>query len=174
MWRRDIPRAVLFVCLAVWASSFFLPAFDSYYWSENHHVSGFGAFGYSILMGMAGVAMLRVSSPGDVRVLTDVPPVLMIGTLWMANFLMVMAPFCLSRIERGVTKGGMFAGFLLLFSFEACALFVTGRRGDPNFSSGSYVWAASILCTSTLFLVLRLSNTAKGASPLPLRVSADK
>src|SRR5260370_8195522 len=113
MWRRDIPRAVLFVCLAVWASSFFLPAFDSYYWSENHHVSGFGAFGYSILMGIAGVAMLRVSSPGDVRVLTDVPPVLMIGNLWLANVLLSMAPSCLPRIQRVLAIGWYFTGFLL-------------------------------------------------------------
>jgi hypothetical protein len=174
MGRREIARGILVVCLGAWAISFFLPAFDAYYWSENHHVSGFGAVGYSILMGIGGVAMLAVSSPRDVAHSAAVPVTLMIGTLWMANVLMVMAPFCLSRIERGVTKGGMLAGLLSLFSVESCALFVIGRRGDPRLAWGSYVWVASIVCTSILFLVLRLTNSAQAACPRPLRVSFEK
>lgn len=167
-------RGILAVCMGVWAVSFFLPAFDSNYWSENHHVSGFGAVGYSILMGVGGVAMLAMSSPKDVAHFAAVPVTLMIGTLWMANVLMAMAPFCLSRMERGVAKGGMFAGLLSLFSAELCVLFVAARRGDPRFSWGSHVWAVSIFCTAALFLALRLTNAAEVGRPHPLGVSAEK
>jgi hypothetical protein len=118
--------------------------------------------------------MLAVSSPRDAGHFAAVPVTLMIGTLWMANVLMVMAPFCLSRIERGVTKGGLLAGLLSLFSVEASILFMTGRRGDPRFSAGSYVWVVSIFCTAILFLVLRLTNAAEVARPHPLRVSVEK
>jgi hypothetical protein len=61
---------------------------------------------------------LAVSSPRDAGHFAAVAVTLMIGTLWMANVLMVMAPFCLSRIERGVTKGGLLAGLLSLFPLK--------------------------------------------------------
>jgi hypothetical protein len=65
MGPREIARGIQFLCLGAWAMSFFLPAFDTYYWSANHHLSGFGAVGLSILMGIAGVSMRSVSSIKD-------------------------------------------------------------------------------------------------------------
>jgi hypothetical protein len=115
MGRRELARGILAVCLGMWAVSFFLPAFDSYYWSENHHVSGFGAVGYSILMGIGGVAMLVMSSPRDVGHFAAVPVTLMIGTLWMANVLMVMAPFCFSLRSGEQPKGECLRGFFRCF-----------------------------------------------------------
>jgi hypothetical protein len=106
-------------------------------------------------MGIGGVAMLAVSSPRDAGHFAAVPVTLMIGTLWMANVLMVMAPFCLSRIERGVTKGGLLAGLLSLFSVEASILFMTVDEAIPGFlrgtTSGSFRFFAlrsCFLCSS--------------------------
>jgi hypothetical protein len=153
--------------------SFFLPAFDTYYWSETHHVSGFGAVGRSLLMGFASVAILRVSSLKSGRELIDFLFYFVIGTLWIANVLMGIAPFWLSRIERGITRGGIFTAFLSLFSLEALALFIAPRRSDPVFLMGSYVWVASICCTSTLFLALWLTNKIKARTPRPSRTVSD-
>jgi hypothetical protein len=154
--------------------SFFLPAFDTYYWSEPHHVSGFGAVGHSLLMGIASVAILRVSSIKSSRELIDFLFYFIVGTLWIANVLMGIAPLCLSQIERGLSKGGTFTAFLSLVSLEALALFIAPRRSDPVFLIGSYVWGASICCTSILFLALWVTNKTKALKPRPSRAVSDE
>jgi hypothetical protein len=109
-----------------------------------------------------------VSSLKSGRELIDFLFYFVIGTLWIANVLMGIAPFWLSRIERGITRGGIFTAFLSLFSLEALALFIAPRRSDPVFLMGSYVWVASICCTSTLFLALWLTNKIKARTPRPV------
>src|SRR5271165_6897387 len=96
--RRGIARAVLFVCLGTWLFSLFQPAFDTLYWSETHHVSGFGAIGHSILLGLGGLAMVAMSSAKDGRHMLAILVYLLMGTIWVANVVMVAAPFCLARM----------------------------------------------------------------------------
>src|SRR5277367_6154319 len=115
MLRRDAARAALLVCLGIWIFSLFLPAFDTYYWSETHHVSGFGAIGYSLMLGAGAVAMLAMATPKNGATLVAIPVYLLMGTIWLANIVMVVAPFCLARMERGKAKGGIVAGLLLFF-----------------------------------------------------------
>ena len=159
--------------LMLWAISFFLPAFDTYYWSEYHHVSGIGALGYSILMGIWGIAILGVGDR-NMRTLADASSTLLTGTLWLANILMLASPFMLRRIERRTAKGGVFASLLLLFSLEALAIFVLARHGtNPKFYFGCYVWAASLWATGVLFLVLRLSDKTQAPKSLAPHTLSD-
>jgi hypothetical protein len=162
---------------SAWGLGFFRYSFlrfDTYYWSETHHVSGFGAIGYSLMLGAGAVAMLAMATPKDGAVLMAIPVYLLMGTIWLANIVMVVTPFCLARMERGKAKGGIVAGLLLFFFCEAIRLFLLVRRsGDPRFSSGSYVWAAAVGCAGVLFLMLRLTNGVPTRTLQPLRPSAD-
>jgi len=79
MLRRDAARAALLVCLGIWIFSLFLPAFDTYYWSETHHVSGFGAIGYSLMLGAGAVAMLAMATPKNGATLVAIPVYLLAG-----------------------------------------------------------------------------------------------
>jgi len=111
------------------------------------------------LLGLGALAMVAMSSAKDGRHMLAILVYLLMGTIWVANVVMVAAPFCLARMERGKAKGGMVAGLLLGFSCEAIGVFLLGRRsGDPQFFLGSYLWAGAVLCTGVLFLVLRLTD----------------
>ena len=147
--------------MALWAASFFLPAFDIY-GNQLERVAGFGAVRESMVAGLAAVTMLSFASPKDgASNFLDIALYLVYGTMWMANVVMLVSPVVLRRIEQNKWSAGPFACFLILFSLEACVFIATSRQGNPKLHAGSYVWTLSLVGTSLLFLIVRLTDAAR-------------
>jgi hypothetical protein len=120
-------KAWLWLCMAAWVLSFFLPAFQGF-----KSGLGFEAFVSSVIAFFVPIY----------------------GWVWPVNIFIVLAPLYARRIEQG--KGGMYVFWLCAWSLFPLAMPFFQRFATtwnlPQLKAGYYLWQISLLGTATWFL----------------------